>query len=142
MLKHSLRFLVHSPSIPRLRFPSYRMASTLPKLPIFEAISKHDMSSTAIIDSASNQAFTYGTLLRDVAAAKDHLSQAVSGSPIRGERVAFLAENSYNYVGRWYSNTKHAILTYLKWTSSQFWLTKPLRFPFRRSSQQASYDMS
>jgi hypothetical protein len=100
MLKHSLRFLVHSPSIPRLQFPSYRMASSLPKLPIFEAISKHDMSSTAIIDSGSNQAFTYGTLLRDVAAAKEHLSQAASGSPLRGERVAFLAENSYNYVGR------------------------------------------
>jgi malonyl-CoA/methylmalonyl-CoA synthetase len=69
---------------------------------IFEAISKHDPSSTAVIESGSNQAFSYGTLLRDVAAAKKHLSHAVSGSPLYGERVAFLAENSYNYVGKLY----------------------------------------
>jgi malonyl-CoA/methylmalonyl-CoA synthetase len=78
------------------------MASNLPKLPIFEAISKHDPSSTAVIESGSNQAFSYGTLLRDVAAAKKHLSHAVSGSPLYGERVAFLAENSYSYVGKLY----------------------------------------
>jgi malonyl-CoA/methylmalonyl-CoA synthetase len=90
----------HPLSITRLRLPSLRMASTLPKLPIFEAISKHDLSSTAVIDSGSNQAFSYGTLLRDVVAAKQHLSQTVSGSPLCGERVAFLAENGYNYVGK------------------------------------------
>jgi len=76
---------------------------------------KHDLSSTAIIDSGSNQAFSYGTLLRDVVAAKQHLSQAVSGTPLCGERVAFLAENGYSYVGRqFYFDTKRAILTYLK----------------------------
>jgi malonyl-CoA/methylmalonyl-CoA synthetase len=77
------------------------MASTLPKLPIFEAISKHDQTSTAIIDGGSNKAYTYRTLLRDVVAAKHHLSQSVSGSPLCGERVAFLAENGYSYVGKW-----------------------------------------
>lgn len=75
------------------------MASTLPNLAIFQALTKHEPDSTAVINSASNQAFTYGNLLRDVVATKKQISQTLSGSPLQGERVAFLSENSYEYVG-------------------------------------------
>ncbi len=96
----------------RLDFRSlpYRMASTLPNLPIFQTITKHDQTSTAIIHSDSNQAFSYGTLLRDVVAAKKQISQIVPESRLCGERVAFLAENSYNYVGKSQLLAKCAVL--------------------------------
>ncbi|KAL8647684.1 MAG: hypothetical protein Q9226_006333 [Calogaya cf. arnoldii] len=75
------------------------MASTLPKLPVFEAIAKHDPESTAIIHSISGRRFTYGQLLRDVAGARDKLQQSAGGQSTDGQRVAFLVENSYDYVG-------------------------------------------
>jgi malonyl-CoA/methylmalonyl-CoA synthetase len=76
-----------------------RMASTLPSTPIFDAIAKHDPRSLAIVHSASDRSFCYGSLLHDVAAAKDNLSSLSNGKPLRGERIAFLAENGYDYVG-------------------------------------------
>lgn len=78
-----------------------RMASTssLPKLPIFEAIAGHDRKSTVVVHSRSGRRFTYGELLRDVANAKDNLLKEAAGSSITGHRVAFLVENSYDYVG-------------------------------------------
>lgn len=76
----------------------YRMASTLPKLTIFQAVAKHDPASTAIIHSISNESFSYGTLLRDVVAAKKQISKTVCGSSLQGERIACFAEHSYNYV--------------------------------------------
>jgi acyl-CoA synthetase (AMP-forming)/AMP-acid ligase II len=86
--------------IPLSRYPQfYRMASTLPNLAIFNAISKHDPASPAIIHGESQQSFSYGSLLQDVAAAKDHISRTANDSPLQGERIAFLAENSYDYVG-------------------------------------------
>ena len=75
------------------------MASTLPNLPVFEAIAKHDPASPAIIHGDSQQLFSYGSLLQDVVAAKDHIFQTARGSSLDGERIAFLAENSYDYVG-------------------------------------------
>jgi malonyl-CoA/methylmalonyl-CoA synthetase len=75
------------------------MASTLPNLAVFEAIAKHDPSSTAIIHSDSNESFTYRSLLQDTVAAKERISQTVGNSPLHGERIAFLADNSYDYVG-------------------------------------------
>ncbi|KAL8948792.1 MAG: hypothetical protein Q9222_005054 [Ikaeria aurantiellina] len=74
------------------------MASTLPKLPIFEAIAKHDPQSTAVIHSASGRQFTYGQLLKDVHDARDKLRQSVAGKSTDGQRIAFLVENSYDYV--------------------------------------------
>ena len=74
------------------------MASTLPQLPIFQAIASHDPRSTVIVHSASGRRFTYGELLSDVAVAKDNLLKQ-SGKGIEGERIAFLVENSYDYVG-------------------------------------------
>ena len=75
------------------------MASTLPRTPIFDAIAAHDPKSKAIIHSTSDRSFTYGSLLHDVAAAKDNLSDLTKGKSLRGERIAFLAENGYDYVG-------------------------------------------
>ena len=78
------------------------MASTFPDLPIFRAIASHDPHSTAIIHSRSARRFTYGELLKDVEDAKVKLyEQLKSACPesIGGQRVAFLVENGYDYVG-------------------------------------------
>jgi hypothetical protein len=88
-----------------------RMASILPNLAIFRAISRHDPASTAIIHSDSNQAFSYNTLLQDVVAAKKRISQTVRNAPLNGERIAFLAENGYDYVGTWHIGPRYAIVT-------------------------------
>ncbi|PBP26340.1 putative 2-succinylbenzoate- ligase protein [Diplocarpon rosae] len=74
------------------------MSSTLPRLPIFEAIASHDPQSTVVIHSASGRRFRYGELLKDVAEARDGLIKEAGGSPIDGHRIAFLVENSYDYV--------------------------------------------
>lgn len=78
------------------------MASTLPRLPIFEAIAGHDPKSTVVVHSQSGRSFTYGSLLRDVADAKEKLLKEAGGNKIEGERIAFLVENSYDYVGAVY----------------------------------------
>jgi malonyl-CoA/methylmalonyl-CoA synthetase len=75
------------------------MASTLPKLAVFEAISKHDPKSTAVVHSGSGRRFTYGELLKDVAEAKDKLHAEAGSKSIEGQRIAFLVENSYDYIG-------------------------------------------
>ncbi|KAJ4990436.1 AMP-binding enzyme [Stagonosporopsis vannaccii] len=77
---------------------SVRMASTLPRLPIFEAIKKHDAQSTAVIHSLSGRRFSYGELVNDVAAAKDKLQRNTGGKSAEGERISFLVENGYDYV--------------------------------------------
>ncbi|KAL8726722.1 MAG: hypothetical protein Q9166_006517 [cf. Caloplaca sp. 2 TL-2023] len=81
------------------KYHALRMASTLPKLPVFEAISKHDPDSAAVIHSKSGRRFTYGQLLKDVTDARDKLQQSAADQRTDGERVAFLVENSYDYVG-------------------------------------------
>ncbi|KAL9614517.1 MAG: hypothetical protein Q9167_000967 [Letrouitia subvulpina] len=76
-----------------------RMASTLPKLSLFETIANHNPDSTAVIHSSSGRRFTYGQLLKDVADSRDTLRQSAGGRPVDGQRVAFLVENGYDYVG-------------------------------------------
>ncbi|KAI0389622.1 hypothetical protein F5Y17DRAFT_448312 [Xylariaceae sp. FL0594] len=77
-----------------------RMASTLalPKLPIFEAIARHDPQSIAVAHCLSGRAFKYGELLPDVCRLRDEIHHAAGKTDIRGERIAFLVENSYDYV--------------------------------------------
>ncbi|KAK4193392.1 acyl-CoA synthetase family member 3, mitochondrial [Podospora australis] len=75
-----------------------RMASTLPKLPVFEAIARHDPDSTAVIHSRSGRRFHYGELLGDVAKVRNRLYEAAGKDDLDGERIAFLVENSYDYV--------------------------------------------
>ncbi|KAI9831814.1 MAG: hypothetical protein M1819_004711 [Sarea resinae] len=79
-------------------FRFLRMSSTLPRLPVFEAIARHDPSSTVVIHSNSGRRFTYAELLNDVAEAKEKMLHSANRKSIEGERVAFLVENSYDYV--------------------------------------------
>ncbi|TDZ40227.1 Acyl-CoA synthetase family member 3 [Colletotrichum spinosum] len=72
--------------------------TTLPKLPLFEAISRHDPESTAVIHSLSGRRFKYGELLGDVRRARDKLLESSGKQDLDGERIAFLVENSYDYV--------------------------------------------
>ncbi|AEO53352.1 hypothetical protein MYCTH_2294540 [Thermothelomyces thermophilus ATCC 42464] len=74
------------------------MASTLPRLPVFEAIARHDPESTAVIHSNSGRRFRYGELLGDVCKVRNRLCEAAGKDDIDGERIAFLVENSYDYV--------------------------------------------
>lgn len=76
------------------------MASTLPRLPVFEAISGHDPDSTVAVHSASQRTFRYGELLGDVCRMRNRLLEAAGRDDIHGERIAFLVENSYDYVGK------------------------------------------
>jgi malonyl-CoA/methylmalonyl-CoA synthetase len=80
-------------------FSSLRMASTLPKLPVFEAIASHDPHSTVVIHSASGRRFTYGALIDNVAEAKERLYKEAGTNSLDGQRIAFLVENGYDYVG-------------------------------------------
>lgn len=75
--------------------------AALQRSAIFEAIQKHDSESTAVVHSLSGRSFKYGGLLKDVAASKDRLLKATGKTEdqIVGERIAFVVENSYDYVG-------------------------------------------
>lgn len=70
----------------------------LPNIPIFQAIKEHDPDSLAVIHSLSRRTFTYGNLIGDVLRAREDLRRK-AGSNLAGERIGFLAENSYDYVG-------------------------------------------
>lgn len=89
------KFNRHAPTA----FHSLRMASSLPRLAVFEAIASHEPQSSAVIHCTSGRHFTYGGLLKDVANAKDKLCQAAGDQSMDGQRVAFLVENGYDYVG-------------------------------------------
>ncbi|KAI5244613.1 acetyl-CoA synthetase-like protein [Aureobasidium subglaciale] len=75
-------------------------SAPLPRTPLFEAIKSHDPQSPAVIHSNSGRNFSYGSLLKDIAAAKQRLANDANrdAGSLRGERVAFLVENSYDYV--------------------------------------------
>ena len=80
------------------------MSSTFPNLPIFRALACHDPESTAIIHTKSSRIFTYGDLVRDVESSKIKLYQNLKDATqdhgqVGGQRVAFMVENSYDYVG-------------------------------------------
>lgn len=81
--------------------------ATLQRSPFFEAIQKHVAQSAAVVHSDSGRTFHYGSILHHVAAAKENLLQATGRTKdgIAGERVAFLIENGYDYVGAPLSHT-------------------------------------
>lgn len=79
----------------------------LPKLAVFEAISSHDPRSTAVIHSASGRRFLYGNLLGDVATSRDRLRRCTGNQNLDGQRIAFLVENGYDYIGM--AKLEHAI---------------------------------
>jgi malonyl-CoA/methylmalonyl-CoA synthetase len=105
------------------------MASTLPRLPVFEAIKAHHPQSTAIVHYPSGRNFTYGELVHDVADAAESLRGKAKGNALVGERVAFLVENGYDYVGRLTFELGVQLMQLLI-ASSDF--TVYLRKPFRR----------
>lgn len=92
ILGHTLRIATMSSS-------AASPAASLPRLPIFDAISRHDPTSTAVIHSLSGRSFQYGELLGDVRRARDSFLGATGQKDLNGQRIAFLVENSYDYVG-------------------------------------------
>lgn len=76
--------------------------STLPRYPIFEALVKHDPHSPAIVHSVSGRTYTYGQLVGDISSRVKQLAADANKSEdeLKGERVALLIENGYDYVGR------------------------------------------
>jgi len=108
----SSSFVCQTPARPGLCL--FRMASTvatpartLPRLPVFEAIARHDPESTVVVHSLSGRRFKYGELLGDVCNTRDRLYEASGKDDIEGERIAFLVENSYDYVGKRALNCLH-----------------------------------
>jgi hypothetical protein len=75
-----------------------RALATFPNTPLFRAFRHHDPSRLAVVHSRSGRSFTYGDLVGDVLRSKDRLARTSAGS-LSGQRIAFLAENSYDYVG-------------------------------------------
>jgi malonyl-CoA/methylmalonyl-CoA synthetase len=75
--------------------------AALQRSALFEAMIDHKQDSLAILHSLSGRCFTYGSLLHDVSVAKEKLLKETGKDEksIAGERVAFLIENSYDYVG-------------------------------------------
>ena len=81
------------------------LSTTLPRLSVFEAISNHDPKTIAVIHSTSRRCFTYGELLHDVRDARDKLQERAGKEELAGQRIAFLVENGYDYVGAKVNNS-------------------------------------
>ena len=92
---------------------------TLPRHPLFDAIATHDPNATAVVHCTSGRTFRYGELLGDVARAKTKLYAAAGKTDLNGERVAFLVENGYDYVGMRllvpFESTRACELIWLGW---------------------------
>lgn len=67
----------------------------------FRALQSHKPESVAVKHSKSGRLFTYADLNADIIRSKEQLVRKYGGTPssLSGQRVAFLAENSYDYVG-------------------------------------------
>lgn len=116
--------------------PKSGMALTLPMLPVFEAISSHDPQSIAVIHSKSGRRFAYGQLLRDVADASSKLRQAVGGAGLDGKRIAFLVENSYEYVGMCLNSLASTALITVSHSTFHSWKQGHRRPPFIKLSRK------
>lgn len=90
-----------APRYSRAFSASRQAMAAIQRSAFFEAIRKHDPSSTAVVNYDSGVAFSYGSLLRDVSRAKEKLLKETGKdeSSIAGERIAFMVENGYDYVG-------------------------------------------
>ncbi|KAF2172254.1 hypothetical protein M409DRAFT_63004 [Zasmidium cellare ATCC 36951] len=74
--------------------------AALQRSAFFDAIQQHDPESTTVVHSLSGRSFKFGGLLQDVAKSKDNLLKATGKTEdqLAGERIAFVVENSYDYV--------------------------------------------
>jgi hypothetical protein len=110
---HRARYAANSLTPRYSRTFSYTSAAmaALQRSAFFEAMRQHDPSSTAVVNNDSGVAFSYGSLLRDVSRAKERLLQETGKDEkgIAGERIAFMVENGYDYVGADSSFTAHTI---------------------------------
>jgi hypothetical protein len=95
-----------------------RYSSTVPVLPntaLFRALRSHDPSSRAIVRHKSQHRFTYGNLLHDVANRSEILAETANGRQhLVGQRVAFLADPGYDYVGIVFLFSYALVLHWLK----------------------------
>lgn len=82
------------------------MASETGESAFFKAIRRHHSISTAIVNNASGDSFSYNTLLRDALHMRHTLSQGLNRDLEFGERIAFIVENGYTYVGTMTSVTE------------------------------------
>lgn len=75
--------------------------AALQRSAFFEAMKAHDPQSIAVVNYDTGNKFTYAHVLQDVAAAKERLLKETGKDErsIVGERIAFLVENGYDYVG-------------------------------------------
>lgn len=80
------------------------MSVFLQRSAFLEAIQKHEASSIAVAENDSAANFSYGSLLHSIVRAKELLllKTGKSDESISGERIAFMVENGFDYVG-----TKH-----------------------------------
>lgn len=85
--------------------------AALQRSAFFDAIQQHDPENTAVVHSLSGRSFKFGGLLQDVAASKDSLLKATGKTEdqLVGERIAFVVENSYDYVGAQWTQSSRLI---------------------------------
>ena len=95
---------------PRNTYLNFRMASNIPRNALFGALVNHDKQRVAIAHSASNQKYTYGQLVRDVALGRDWLDEKLEHMQKESECIAFLVENGYDYVG---ARNLHSTICYI-----------------------------
>lgn len=76
------------------------MAIEIAESILFRALSRHDPTSTVIVDLASGNEFSYDTLLRDALHVKNALAQRLGRDVHCGERIAFIVKNGYTFVGK------------------------------------------
>jgi hypothetical protein len=75
------------------------MAITLQRSAFLEAIQKHDQSSIAVVESDSGESFSYHTLLNNIVCTKELLLSKMGKDDVSGERIAFMVESGFQYVG-------------------------------------------
>ena len=85
--------------VPVTLSPARRMASNSSSDSIFQAIRNHNPGSVAVAHCSSGKQFTYGDLVNDVLQEQRRLQDNAGKAGLVGERIAFLVENSYDYVG-------------------------------------------
>ncbi|QPC64391.1 hypothetical protein HYE67_006622 [Fusarium culmorum] len=73
-------------------------ATMLQRSSFIEAIQKHEPASLAVLENDSGASFSYGTLLKSIAHAKDQLLSKAGRTDVSGERIAFMVESGYEYV--------------------------------------------
>lgn len=75
------------------------MSASLHRTPLLKVLSEQDASSIAIVNQSSGTAFSYGSLLRDATRVRHRLLKSVGDRSLAGERIGFIVENGYGYVG-------------------------------------------